>query len=164
MRIAAVFALSLSMVLGVTLSPLAQAEDPGPVVLTIDGATGDGKAHMFTLKELAALPSAGFETSTPWHTGPQRFDGVAMSDLMAAVAAKGKVIHVRALDDYNSDIPIADFARYKTLLAFKHNGATMPVRDKGPLFILYPFDSDPELRSETYYTRSPWQVAAITIE
>lgn len=161
MKIFAVLALALSFA---ALAPPARAEDPGPVILTIDGATGDGMAHTFTMKELAALPAAGFSTATPWHTGTQRFDGVSMTDLMGTVGAKGKVAHVRALDDYKSDIPVADFAKFKPILAFKHNGAPMPVRDKGPLFILYPFDSDAELRSETYYTRSPWQVATITIE
>ena len=145
-------------------APITRAADSGAVILTIDGATGDGKAHTFTLDDLKKLPAAGFKTKTPWHDGPQQFDGVLMSDLMHAVGAKGKVLHVRALDDYKSDVPVADFDKYKPIMAYLQNGKPMSVRDKGPLFVVYPYDSDAALRNETFYTRSPWQVAAITIE
>ena len=40
----------------------------------------------------------------------------------------------------------------------------MPVRDKGPLFIIYPFDADETLRSERYYSRSAWQLKVIEVE
>jgi hypothetical protein len=40
----------------------------------------------------------------------------------------------------------------------------MPVRDKGPLFIIYPFDSKPELKSQTFYGRAVWQVAKIVVK
>ena len=36
--------------------------------------------------------------------------------------------------------------------------------DKGPLFIVYPFDSDPELKQQIYYNRSAWQVARLLVE
>jgi hypothetical protein len=38
------------------------------------------------------------------------------------------------------------------------------VREKGPVFIIYPFDSFPELRNLTYYSRSIWQVKALNVE
>ena len=162
MRPLASFAFALAFVFA--LAPIARAAESGAVILTIDGATGDGKAHTFTLADLKKLPPAGFATKTPWHDGPQRFDGVLMSDLMHAVGGKGTVLHVRALDDYKSDVPVADFDKFKPIMAYSQNGQPMPVREKGPLFVIYPFDSDTALRNETYYTRSPWQVAAITIE
>jgi hypothetical protein len=40
----------------------------------------------------------------------------------------------------------------------------IPVRTKGPLFIVYPFDSKAELRSATYYERSAWQLKSLTVE
>ena len=39
----------------------------------------------------------------------------------------------------------------------------MPVRDKGPFFIIYPYDSSAALRTEQYYARSAWQVASLTV-
>ena len=47
---------------------------------------------------------------------------------------------------------------WQVLLALKRNGAYMPVRDKGPLFIVYPYDSSPELKHQKYYSRSAWPV------
>ena len=50
------------------------------------------------------------------------------------------------------------------MLALKRNGAYMPVRDKGPLFIVYPYDSSPELKHQKYYSRSAWQVAKMIVK
>ena len=55
-------------------------------------------------------------------------------------------------------------ARYLLGVALKRNGEYMTVRDKGPLFIIYPFDSDPELKAQKYYSRSVWQVALIEVK
>ncbi|HBQ6508802.1 TPA: oxidoreductase, partial [Klebsiella variicola subsp. variicola] len=46
----------------------------------------------------------------------------------------------------------------------KMNGEYMRVRDKGPLFIVYPYDSSTELQNQIYYSRSAWQVSKIIIE
>ena len=40
----------------------------------------------------------------------------------------------------------------------------MSVRDKGPLFIIYPFDESEDLRSERYYSRSAWQLKHLEVE
>jgi hypothetical protein len=57
-----------------------------------------------------------------------------------------------------------DVRKYNVILALKRDGEYMPVRDKGPLFIVYPFDSDPELKNRVYYGRSVWQVARLEIK
>jgi hypothetical protein len=69
-----------------------------------------------------------------------------------------------ALNDYTTEIPVDDFTKYNVILALKRDGEYMPVRDKGPLFIVYPYDSDPELRSQKYYSRSAWQVARLIVK
>ncbi len=40
----------------------------------------------------------------------------------------------------------------------------MRIRDKGPSFIVYPYDSLPELNNQIYYSRSAWQVSKMKIE
>ena len=50
------------------------------------------------------------------------------------------------------------------IVAHKINGQPIPIRTKGPLFIVYPFDSKPELKSTTYYGRSAWQLKSMHIE
>ena len=84
--------------------------------------------------------------------------------LMQKVGASGEKVVAVALNDYSSEIPIEDFARYNVILALKRDGEYMPVRDKGPLFIVYPYDSNSELRSQKFYSRSVWQVARLVIK
>ena len=63
-----------------------------------------------------------------------------------------------------TEIPIADLAKFNVLLALKRDGEYMPTRDKGPLFIVYPYDSEPELKSQLFYSRSAWQVAELIVK
>src|SRR3954454_4973799 len=158
----AVFALAAgSAAAGSLPSPMEQP------ILTISGkigATNRGDTAQFDRGMLEALGMETVETSTPWHNGPVRFEGVPLDRLMKEVEATGRRVSVVALNDYASEISVEDFSKYRVILALKRNGEYMPVRDKGPLFIVYPYDSNPELKSQTYYTRSVWQVARLEVK
>ena len=39
----------------------------------------------------------------------------------------------------------------------------MSIRDKGPIFMIYPFDKNPELYNEKYFSRSVWQIKSIEV-
>ncbi len=163
----------LSAAFGVTLLGLpARAQTPlpepkGKVILTIDGLIRnkdrEGQAN-FDMDMLEGLGMEGFETSTPWHQGKVRFDGVRMDKVMQTVGATGTKLKVRALNNYVVDMDIEDFAKFGVLLATRRDGQPMPVRDKGPLFVIYPFDSNPMLHQARYYTRSAWQTRTMTVE
>lgn len=136
-------------------------------ILTISGAienTNNGNTAEFDREMLEALGLQSVETANPWYDGHTRFEGVSLDKLMTVVGAKGTKITAVALNDYVTTIPIDDFKKFKVVLAMKRDGNYMPVRDKGPLFIIYPYDSDPQLQSQTYYTRSAWQVAKLIVE
>jgi hypothetical protein len=113
---------------------------------------------------LEALGVRSFTTKTPWYDGPVTFEGVPMTTLMSAVGAYGDTVLATALNDYVTEIPVADFATYGVLLALKRDGQYMGPRDKGPLFIVYPFDSDPALQHQRFYSRSAWQVARMLVK
>ncbi|WP_442039982.1 molybdopterin-dependent oxidoreductase [Microvirga sp. 2MCAF35] len=136
-------------------------------ILTISGkidvTNRDGTAQ-FDRAMLEDLGLVTIETTTPWYEGKVKFEGVLLDKLMKQVGAKGERVSVIALNDYATEIPIADFAKYNVILAIKRDGEYMPVRDKGPLFIVYPYDSNPELKSQTYFARSAWQVAKIEVK
>ena len=142
------------------------ATPTGEVILTISGRIGTGNragAAVFDRAMLEALGMKAFTTATPWYDAPSTFEGVPMARLMEVVGAEGETVTALALNDYATELPMSDFARFGVLLAIKRNGAYMPVRDKGPLFIVYPFDSDPELRTRRYYSRSAWQLAQLVV-
>ena len=69
-----------------------------------------------------------------------------------------------ALNDYATDIPLEDFKSQPVILATKRDGNYMPVRDKGPLFIVYNYDSNAELQHQRFYSRSVWQVARMVVK
>ena len=58
---------------------------------------------------------------------------------------------------------IDDATRHDVIVARLMNNRPMRVREKGPLFIVYPFDTKAELRSELYYNRAAWQLTALHI-
>lgn len=138
----------------------------GNVILTIDGnigaTNGEGVAD-FDIAMLEKLKSEKIKTSTPWFDNEVEFEGALMTELMKLVQADGKEVVVTALNDYQAPVPIADFAAHGTILAYKRDGEYMPVSDKGPLFIIYPYDSDPELNTQKYYSRSVWQIRRFTV-
>ena len=137
--------------------------DTGKPILTVTGKVGPAGGVTFDREALEKLGLVTFETSTPWHTGKVKFEGVPLKVLMKHVAASGSTLQALALNDYSTDIPIEDFDKYNVILALKRDGEYMPVRDKGPLFIVYPYDSRPELKSQTYYGRSAWQLKRLEV-
>ena len=138
----------------------------GKVVLTISGKIGMfnvGDTAKFDREMLEALGWSSFTTSTPWYDAPVTFAGVRMAKLMQTVRADGEAVTAGSLNDYETRIPTSDFTRFDVLLALKRNGEYMPVREKGPLFIVYPYDSESELKSQKYYSRSAWQLARLVV-
>lgn len=136
-------------------------------ILTIAGkikAPDGSDSVRFDRAALEALGLSSFTTKTPWYEGPVTFEGVPMARLLAAVGAYGDTIVATALNDYVTEIPVSDVATYGVLLALKRNGQYMTPRDKGPLFIIYPFDSDRALQHQRFYSRSAWQLARILVK
>ena len=65
---------------------------------------------------------------------------------MEHVGAEGTEVTATALNDYRQHDPAWRISTAsRSILAMKRDGEDMPIRDKGPLFIVYPYDSDPEL-------------------
>ena len=143
------------------------AAPKGEPILVISGSitnTNVSGTAQFDLPMLEALGMVTMSTKTPWYDGVVTFEGVPMDKLMKLVGARGQTVRAIALNDYVTAIPIDDFAKFGTMLAIRQNGQYMPVRDKGPLFIVYPFDSSAELQTQTYYGRSAWQLAKLIVE
>lgn len=138
----------------------------GKPILTVSGKisqTNDGKVARFDRPALESIGTASFTTSSPWYKQPMEFGGVPLDRLMQAVGASGDTIRAVALDDYASDLPISDFAKYGALLALKVGGEYIGVSEKGPCFIVYPFDRFTEVQNVAFYSRAVWQVTSIVV-
>ncbi len=148
----------------------ARAQSPPGTVLTVRGRLHQpphGDRADFDMAALAALPQHGFSTRTPWFDPARRMDGPLMRDVLAAAGAvpgaPGAPLRLTALNDYRVDMPFDDTQRYDVLLARLLDGRPMGVRDKGPLFVIYPFDQAPALHNVVFYSRSVWQLRTIEV-
>ncbi len=135
----------------------------GAVVLTVNGVGIESEAK-FDMAMLASLPQHSFTTQTPWYPSARKFTGPLLRDVLAAAGAKGQVIEAIAINDYKVNIPVEDAQQRNLIVAHLLNDKPMTLRDKGPLFIIYPFDADPQLRNSLYYSRSAWQLKALRIK
>lgn len=136
------------------------------VVLTVTGrvrSQNHGSNAVFDMGMLAALPQHRYSTRTPWYAKARQFEGPLLRDVLASAGAQGTLLRLKALNDYQVDMPWDDAQRHDVMLARLLDERPMSVRDKGPLMVIYPFDTRPELRSAIYYSRSAWQLHTIEV-
>ena len=143
------------------------AAPTGRVLLTVSGAitarnAADGSAR-FDAAMLAELPRVAFATSTIWTEGVVQFAGVDLLTLLQRLGVTSGELLVTAINDYSVRIPVADLRRGGPILADLRNGKPMSIREKGPLWLVYPYDSSPDFRNEVVYSRSVWQVDRIEV-
>lgn len=152
--------------LGAALPALALDKPSGTVLLTVAGhlrSPNEGGKAQFDMGMLEALPQTSFSTRTPWFAQARRFTGPLLRDVLAAAGAEGSTLRLTALNDYRVEIPFDDVRRHNVIVARLLDDKPMTVRDKGPLFAIYPFDAEPDLRSAIYYSRSAWQLRTIDV-
>lgn len=138
----------------------------GEVILTIIGHVDHpnaGATAQFDLAMLEKLAGRIAQMETPWTTGKVRFSGPLLKAVLDAAGAEGTLLKMKALNDYTADVPMED-AEMNTILATRMDGRTMSVRDKGPVFLIYPFDESPDLYNEKYFSRSVWQIKEIEVQ
>jgi hypothetical protein len=138
----------------------------GEVLLTITGKihrTNAPERADFDRTMLESLGLTTVQTSTPWTDGVPVFRGVLARDLLAAVGADGDIARAVALNDYVYDIPATDFQKYEILLALEKNGEPLRVRNKGPIWIIYPLDQFDTLRNRTTERKMVWHLTRLEI-
>ena len=113
---------------------------------------------------LEQLGVVTIETTTIWTEGLQTFTGVPLAQLMDVVQARGKTLSATAINDYAVDIPAENWGETWPIVSFLHNDEPMSIRDKGPLWIVYPYDSNPDFQTEVIYSRSIWQLDRIIVK
>lgn len=142
----------------------------GDVILTVTGAisqtniTGDtGPAAALDLALIEAIGLTRFTTGTVWTEGERTFEGIDLAHLLAALGAQGSTLRLTALNDYAVEFPITEAVPGGPMLALRMEGAALSPRDKGPLWMIYPFDLKEEYRNEVSYSRSIWQLSRIEV-
>lgn len=140
----------------------ARSEEP---VLIVRNATDPASAELkLTEAELMAMPQVTIRTSTEFTDGVIAFSGPLARDVIArAGVGKATTAHLVAANDYAVDIPIADFFDYDVVLALVADGKRLTMRDKGPIWVVYPFDDHKALNDPIYNARSIWQLTTVEL-
>ena len=137
----------------------------GKILLTVTGKirhTNQQDSAVFDLQLLESLDQLEVVTHNPWFAGSNSYTGPLGRALVAAVGANPQSsMRVTSLNGFIAEIPVRDFLDYDVILALKKNGKYLRIRDRGPLFTIYPFDKYPQLKTEMHYNRSVWQVKSI---
>ncbi|WP_413205108.1 molybdopterin-dependent oxidoreductase [Rhodospirillum sp. A1_3_36] len=153
----------LACLLAVLSLPASQARANHKAELTISGLIDPPNPRVLSIADLEALGLSKTVTSTPWHDGQHAFEGVSLQTLLTYVGAHGKTIIATALNDFRTEIPLADASKWPVIIAYKDNGTPMSIRDKGPFFVVYPFDLYKGLWQEAIFNRSIWQLKSLEI-
>ncbi len=116
-----------------------------------------------SLDDLDMMEQITFETSTIWTDGVTTFSGVSLKGLLDAGNATGNVVELIALNDYAIKIPVDELNEDAPIIATRMNGEPMSIRDKGPYWVVFPYDSDAQYQSEIVYSRSIWQLNRLVV-
>ena len=137
----------------------------GEVILTVSGAIGKTNTQAgaeFDLDLLKALEWEEVNTFTSFTDGMQTFEGPRLSSLLDFVSASGTTIGASAINDYFVDIPVTHAENQGVILAVLHNGKAMNVRDKGPIWVIYP-QSEDEAKLKRFDNEMIWQLISMEI-
>ncbi|WP_193184221.1 molybdopterin-dependent oxidoreductase [Nisaea sediminum] len=140
------------------------ASAAGEPLLTVSGNIAGSSAVDFDRDTLESMATETIRTSTPWTQGVQEFRGIPLKTLLVHVAALGGKLRAIALNDYAAEIPIAEASAAGAIIAVRQNGKPMSVRDKGPLWIVFPYDSDPKLVTDDFLNWSAWQLRTLVVQ
>ncbi|WP_261193523.1 molybdopterin-dependent oxidoreductase [Pseudoruegeria sp. SHC-113] len=142
------------------------AAPQGEVLLTVSGAISSTNAEgtaQFDLGMLQGMAVTEFTTTTIWTDGEDSYTGVVLKTLLESLGAEGTTLKASAINDYTIEIPVDSLTDAYPIVAYFQNGAEMPVRNKGPLWVIYPYASDTDLQSEVIYSRSIWQLDRLEV-
>jgi hypothetical protein len=164
------FGMSLGLAVMLFTTPVSAemlAAPSGDAILTVSGnitVTNQGETAVLDRAMLEAMPQVSFKTKTIWTEGEIEFTGILLSDLLRKLGIENGTLKATAINDYAVDIPVVDALQEPAIIAYLIDGKPMSVREKGPLWIVYPYDSNKKFQAEVYYSRSIWQLDRLVVE
>ena len=133
---------------------------PSALCVSVNGAV----VREYSIADLMSLPQRTIKTRTIWSDGIQEFEGPSLSSILYdAGVANRKTLEFKSLDDFSIQIPTFSVSRVYPIVAIKHNGKAMNVRDNGPFRVIYPYDNDPSLKTEIIFAQSVMMLREINI-
>lgn len=135
-------------------------------MLTVNNPTlGPDAKKEFSRAELKELTQTSYRTSTEWTDGAPEFSGPLARDVIASVGVGDATTAVLiAANDYAIEVPIDELLKYDVILATSVDGKRLSLRDKGPIWVMYPRDQHKELQDPMFNGRLIWQMVRIELK
>jgi hypothetical protein len=159
-----------SLACWVPISALAQppalAMPQGTVILEVDGAIhrqSAGTTAQLDLAMLDALPQISFSTTTIWTQGIASFSGPPLLSVLDWLEADPGKITASAANEYSITLSPDTVDQAFPILATRKDGVPFSLRDSGPIWLIYPFDSDEKYSNDLIYSQSVWQLTGLHV-
>lgn len=131
-------------------------------ILTVHDARSD-RSVTFTDADLLALPQVSFETETIWTEGGVTFSGPSLKSVLEHAEMVFSNVELYAINDYNVVLPPEKIEDGAPIIANRINGEPFSVRDKGPLWVVFPYDDVSKYNTEEYFSLSVWQLNRLNV-
>lgn len=149
---------------GLWLSVTSAVQAASLLLLQKVGSDGSIETIALSAEEIDAMPQVVLTTENEFVDGPTEFSGPLARDVLAMIAkpdANSAIL--TAANEYAVEIPISDFETYDVIFATSMNGRRLSLRDKGPIWVIYPMSQHSELRDAVYNDRLIWQLVRIEV-
>ncbi len=145
---------------------IAAPKPEGKVVLTVVGAisnTNSDKGLELDMAMLEGIKLTDYEGKDPW-LGNKKYTGVLISDILKFAGVSDTAVEVTtvAKDGKKVVIKIADVNKFPIMLATKDNNKVIGSGLGGPVKLVFPYTSHPEV--EKIHSKDDWSWYVVTLE
>lgn len=144
-----------------TLFNVGTVASAGEVVLTLVDTSGEAIVEM-SEDDLLAMPQTVIITANEFVDGMAEFSGPLARDVVNLMGEGIETITLSAVNDYSVEVPVQDFLEYDVVFAMFQNGQQLSMRDKGPIWVIYPMTDFPQLQDRIYNDRLIWQLVRVS--
>ena len=122
----------------------------------------DGAVVELTEDDLLAMEQFTVFTENEFVDGLAEFTGPLARDVIALLnAPEIETLKLTAVNDYAVEVPMSDLLDYDVIFAMAQNGTRFSIRDKGPIWVIYPMSENVELQDRVYNDRLIWQLVKV---
>lgn len=153
--------LVLALTIGAGSSLLAQTI----LTVTVKSQTQGEVVTEFSREDLLALGDEVLTTRNEYVDREHQFTGPLMRNLVQQVGANSATVaRLTAVNDYTVEIDPMEFQKYDVILAMSQDGVALSLRDKGPIWLIYPMSQFEELQDPVFNNRLIWQLDRLEFE
>lgn len=145
----------------------------GKVELRVNGEvsvpdSATTKSCDFTLESLQSFPQQNVGATNKYVSGKSTFQGPLLRDVLSACDVHQSTqmeLIFQAADGYVARAPLDDAFKFDVIVALSNNNAPLKAHEKGPLWVVYPLDAEPDgLVLQDAIDKMVWNLKKITVK